>query len=61
MTQEKPEDRKATAPEEPRPEEPRKEVPELDEKFWEGRRCPCLGEEPKRNPRMMEPWINFEL
>ena len=55
-TQEKPEDRKPTTP-----EEPREEVPEVDEKFWEGRRCPCLGEEPKRNPRMMEPWINFEL
>ena len=56
MTQEKPEDRKATAP-----EEHREEVPELDEKFWEGRRCPCMGEEPKKNPNMIEPWINFEL
>ena len=35
MTQEKPEDRKATAPEES-PEEPRQEVPENQEKFREG-------------------------
>ena len=56
MTQEKPEYRKPTAP-----EQTGKEVLEHDEKFWEGRTCPCLGEEPKRNPRMIEPWINFEL
>ena len=57
MTQEKPEDRKATAP-----EEARQEVPGLDEKFWEGLKCSCFGEKPReKNPRMIEPWINFEL
>ena len=56
MIQEKPEDRR------PRErEEPREEVPENGEKFWEGLKCPCFGEETKRNPRMIEPWINFEL
>ena len=57
MTQEKPEDRKATAP-----EEPKQEVLENQEKFREGLNCPCFGEQPrKKNPRMIEPWINFEL
>lgn len=57
MTQEEPEDRKATAP-----EESRKEVLVNEEKFWEGLKCPCFGEQPrKKNPKMIEPWINFEL
>ena len=56
MKDAKPEDRKPAAQDEA-PEE----VPENQEKFREGLKCPCFGEEPKKNPRMIEPWINFEL
>ena len=53
MTQEKPEDRKATAP-----EEPRQEILENGEKPGEGLNCPCFGERPKKERPKKGDWLD---
>ena len=53
MTQGKPEDRRPRAT-----EEPREEVLENQEKFREGLKCPCFGEEPKKERPRKDLWLD---